>query len=152
MKVRQLTDHPEGGRYAEVYRSQSRVDTESGQSRCALTHIYFELQCGEVSRFHRVDSDEVWNLYEGQALSLYIWNHPLKTLEVVTLSSKNREYCHVVQAGMWQAAKAPDSNVLVGCSVAPGFEFDDFKLIQPASEIATSILANFPALAELIHP
>ena len=65
-----LIDHPEGGRFREVFRSAARVTTGAGESRSALTHIYFELRRGEVSRFHRVRSDEVWNLYQGDGLRL----------------------------------------------------------------------------------
>jgi predicted cupin superfamily sugar epimerase len=68
-----LIEHPEGGRFREVFRSKARVTTRRGDSRSALTHIYFSLNQGEVSRFHRVTSDEVWNLYQGTGLRLYTW-------------------------------------------------------------------------------
>ena len=55
-------EHPEGGRFREVYRSSTTVTSHDRGGRSALTHIYFSLQAGEVSRFHRLSSDEVWSL------------------------------------------------------------------------------------------
>ncbi|MBT4818727.1 MAG: hypothetical protein HN976_34620 [Lentisphaerae bacterium] len=74
MGTLKLIDHPEGGRYHEVFRSDATVRTENGPSRSALTHIYFSLDAGERSRFHRVAGDEVWNLYEGVGIRLYLWD------------------------------------------------------------------------------
>ena len=75
MKVDKLLEHPEGGRFREVYRSTDQVRADDGRLRSALTHIYFELNAGEVSRFHKVESDEVWNLYEGsfQRAASWVW-------------------------------------------------------------------------------
>jgi predicted cupin superfamily sugar epimerase len=150
MKVENLEKHPEGGRFKEVFRSEKTVVTADGKQRSALTHIYFELNEEEVSRFHRVASDEIWNLYEGEGVLLYLWNDEQETLETIELSAKNREFCHVVKAGLWQAAKPLNGKVLVGCSVGPGFEFEDFKLINPESDIAKRILEADIALNELV--
>ncbi len=68
MKPIDLTEHPEGGRFREVFRSAKTVFTQDGAIKSALTHIYFSLKSGEVSRFHRVASDEIWNLYQGSGL------------------------------------------------------------------------------------
>lgn len=150
MKVDNLITHPEGGRFQEVFRSEKSVTTDNGKTRSALTHIYFELGEGEVSRFHKVTSDEVWNLYEGEGALLYIWDDAVSTLETIELSSKNREFCHVVKAGMWQATKPLKGRVLIGCSVGPGFEFEDFELIDPESDIAEQILEADLTLNELV--
>lgn len=151
MKPEKMNDHPEGGRFLEVFRSSETVIREDGAQRTALTHIYFSLQPGEVSKFHRVAADEVWNLYEGEGLILLIWNEETGTLSEQLLSSKENSFCHVVPAGNWQAASpiGPKA-VLVGCTVAPGFEFDDFTLITPASDQAKKILATNPSLNHFI--
>lgn len=135
MNIDELNPHPEGGRYKEVYRSSSII-SKSCEEKSALTHIYFSLNEGEVSKFHKVESDEVWNLYEGEGITLFIWDENLHTLTTHELSKKNKNYCHVVEAGQWQAAKPIGKAVLVGCTVAPGFEFQDFELIKPNSPLA----------------
>lgn len=145
----ELREHPEGGRYKEVFRSEIIVEQKT-KARTALTHIYFSLNADEHSRFHKVSSDEVWNLYEGEGVYLYLWDEQNETLNKVTLSRQNRTYCYVVKAGLWQATLPIKDKVLVGCSVAPGFEFEDFTLITKKSPIAQTILRNFPELHHLI--
>ena len=140
MKVENLHTHPEGGRFQEVFRSEKTVVTADGKQRSALTHIYFELGEGEVSRFHKVTSDEIWNLYQGEGLLLYLWDDSLGTLECIELSAKNREFCHVVKAGIWQAAKPLDGRVLV----------EDFELINPESDVAGRILEADSELTDFI--
>lgn len=140
MKVDRFIEHPEGGRFCEVFRSTLRVITDDRRARSALTHIHFSLERGEVSRFHRVASDEVWNLYRGDGVRLHLWDEETHQLSHVELSAATEEYCHVVPAGVWQAAEPIGESVLVGCSVGPGFEFQDFELIDPGSRIAERIL------------
>ena len=156
MKPTDLIDHPEGGRYREVYRSNSQIHTYKGQDRCAVTHIYFELRADEISHFHRVRSDEVWNLYAGRGLYLYLWYGSEKVLERVELSAKSRQFCFVVPQGVWQAAVPMDDDILVGCSVAPGFEFEDFEMMEPSSEDAIRLCLLNPELKQMIkaskHP
>ena len=142
--------HPEGGRYQEVFKSRARVSTDSGSRRSALTHIYFSLGPGEVSRFHRVGSDEVWNLYRGQGLRLYSWEETSIEPVCTLLSAESGDYCHVIPAGVWQAAEPLSDDVLVGCTVAPGFEYADFELIDPASAAARQLRAIAPSLERLI--
>jgi len=134
-----LIDHPEGGRFREVFRSAKIVTTDDGKSRSALTHIYFSLDPGEVSRFHRVSSDEVWNLYRGKSLRLSLWDGTDNPPFDVVLSDETNVFCHVVPAGYWQAAEPLDDKVLVGCSVGPGFEFEDFELINPDSNSGSQL-------------
>ncbi len=156
MKPKDLIDHPEGGRCREVYRSKSLVHTHKGQNRCALTHIYFELRADEISHFHRVRSDEVWNLYAGHGLYLYLWDGSEKTAERVELSTKSRQFCFVVPRGVWQAAVPIDDDILVGCSVAPGFEVEDFEMLEPTSEDAVRLCLLNPEMKQMIkasgHP
>lgn len=150
MKPGQLIEHPEGGRFREVFRSPRRVRTASGTERSAVTHIYFALGAGESSRFHRVASDEVWNLYEGAGLRLYLWDEVSGDVEEWELSRDSGRYCHAVPAGTWQAAVPLDGAVLVGCSVAPGFEFADFALLDAGSDTGRHLAAIRPDLAALL--
>ena len=143
-----LSPHPEGGRYREVYRSAQPVTVPEGASRSALTHIYFQLEPGEFSRFHRVASDEVWNLYRG-AVRLHLWKGT--AIESVELSAQGNCFCTVVPAGVWQAAEPLGGPVLVGCSVAPGFEFEDFEMIDPAGREARRLLEVAPGLRRLVE-
>lgn len=86
---------------------------------------------GQVSRFHRVLHDEVWNHYEGAPLQLFqlenqqIWERHI--------GGQNNEYAEVVKAGNFQAAATMGDYSLVGCSVAPGFDFEDFSFIEEPS-------------------
>ncbi len=149
LKPIDLKDHPEGGRFLEVFRSDAVVTQANGKLRSALTHIYFSLNHGEVSRFHKVSSDEVWNLYQGEGLLLYSWES-LSGLSCTELSARNNCYCSVIPAGIWQAAEPIGDEVLVGCSVGPGFEFEDFELIHTSSPVAKSIIGVDPALHKFI--
>ena len=73
------------GRFLEVVESNTTVETADGRTRSALTHIYFALDSGEVSRFHKVASDEVWNLYCGTGVYLHVWNGSDKPPETIEL-------------------------------------------------------------------
>lgn len=150
MKPLDLIEHPEGGRYLEVFRSANIVTSPNGTTRSALTHIYFSLRPGEVSRFHKVNSDEVWNLYQGTGLILCIWDGTTTPPERTILSADNNCFCRIVPAGMWQAAEPIADSILVGCSVAPGFEFSDFTLIDSDSEEARLLVSIDPELVRYI--
>lgn len=152
MTCSDLIEHPEGGRYREVYRSGAVVQAPDGRQKAALTHIYFSLNPGEVSHFHRVAGDEVWNLYRGAGLRLVLWDGVSAGLRSVELSAASGAYCHVVPANCWQAAFPLSDTVLVGCSVAPGFEFADFELMRRTSSAAQALLAAHPDSASLIQP
>jgi uncharacterized protein len=126
-RARQLIDtlalepHPEGGWYRQVFKSEAMVTRHAdGASRSALTTIYFLLAAGSVSRPHRVSSDEVWHFYEGDALELTIGE------DVVVLDASHR--VRVVPANVWQSARPLGEYALVGCTVGPGFEFEDFVI------------------------
>lgn len=143
-------EHPEGGRFREVFRSGKSVSTQDGKTRSALTHIYFSLNKGEVSRFHRVTSDEIWNLYQGQGINLYTWDETNRPPQCVTLSAASNCFCHVIPAGIWQAAEPLSGMVLVGCSVAPGFDYADFSLMDPESEEAKKLIVLAPEMSRFI--
>jgi predicted cupin superfamily sugar epimerase len=116
-----LAPHPEGGWYRQVFKSDAKVTRQAdGATRSALTTIYFLLTAGSVSRPHRVSSDEVWHFYEGGALELTIGD------DVVLLDADHR--VRVVPANVWQSARPLGEYALVGCTVGPGFEFEDFVM------------------------
>jgi uncharacterized protein len=152
MKPLDLIEHPEGGRFREVFRSANIVTSSDGTTKSALTHIYFSLRPGEISRFHKVNSDEVWNLYQGKGLHLYTWDGTMTPPTCTILSSDSNCFCAVIPAGMWQAAEPIADSILVGCSVAPGFEFSDFTLIDPDSEEAKLLVSIAPELTRLTRP
>jgi hypothetical protein len=147
MKPIELTEHPEGGRFREVFRSAKIISTDQGSKRSAMTHIYFSLNADERSRFHKVASDEVWNLYQGTGLRLYILDGTETPPQCITLSAKENCFCHVIPAGVWQAAEPLSETVLVGCTVAPGFEFEDFTLIEPGSKAGKLLTSIAPELS-----
>jgi uncharacterized protein len=150
MKPIDFINHPEGGRFCEIFRSPAKVKTLSGATRSALTHIYFSLNPGEVSRFHRVASDEVWNLYQGAGLNLYLWDGSDNSPEYVNLSARNNNFCHIVPAGIWQAAEPVSDTVLVGCSVAPGFEYQDFTLMGAVSDEVKRLISIAPQMVKYL--
>ncbi len=150
MKPTHLQAHPEGGRYREVFRSGKKVSTQNGLLRCAMTHIYFSMGSGEVSKFHRVDSDEIWNLYQGTGLDLYLWDGSETPPAHIPLSAGSNCFCHVVPAGIWQAAEPTGGEVLAGCTVAPGFEFSDFQLLDADSEDAKRLIDATPEMVRFI--
>jgi predicted cupin superfamily sugar epimerase len=149
-----LRPHPEGGYYREVYRSQMQITPDDKRAkRAALTTIYFLLEEGACSRWHQVDSDEVWHLYEGGPLELLELNADGSDLTRQMLSSigdADGRPVHVVTAGNWQAARATASYVLVGCTVSPGFEFADFRMLADNEKLAAIVRSTRPDLTELI--
>jgi predicted cupin superfamily sugar epimerase len=148
-----LIPHPEGGFYNELFRSKAIVHHTDGRGpRAALTTIYFLLPAGSVSRWHRVESDEVWHFYEGAPLDLWMASpegDQMSQRRLGPLDGDQRPVW-VVPAGWWQAARSTGSYTLVGCTVGPGFDFRDFALAgdQPAS--AAALRARDSALAELL--
>ena len=143
--------HPEGGHYAEVFRSAHRVEVlDRNVERKALTSIYFLLAAGEFSRWHRVMSDEVWHYHEGDAIELLLFDdHGLRRLHLGPVAGETRPTI-VVPAGVWQAARTTGAYTLVGCTVGPGFEFADFSLVADLPEIAARIANAGQDLARFI--
>jgi predicted cupin superfamily sugar epimerase len=149
-----LQPHPEGGHYRELFRSALEVAPADGRgARAALTTIYFLLPPGAHSRWHRVASDEVWHLYEGGPLALLQLDAGATALEQITLGrdhARGEVPVHVVPAHAWQAARAGDAHALVGCTVGPGFTFDDFELLADVPAMAERLRAARPELAALL--
>jgi len=129
----ELRPHPEGGYFREIHRSRARVQPQDRRPiRNALTTIYFLLAAGTHSRWHCVASDEVWHLYEGGPLELRIADSDVTRTEVVCLqqASASAGPVGIVPAGHWQAARSLGDYSLVGCTVGPGFEFEDFVFLR----------------------
>ncbi|MFH0784116.1 MAG: cupin domain-containing protein [Pseudomonadota bacterium] len=149
----ELSPHPEGGYYKEVYRSATSVHSpHAGAMRSGLTDIYFLLVSGQVSRFHRVLHDEIWHLYEGDPLILVELCGEGLEMREICLSSRGDmpKYKHCIQAGNWQAAYSSGEYSLVGCSVAPGFDFSDFEFLSQDAVRQAAVLLKFPMLRHLL--
>lgn len=133
-----MLPHPEGGYYCETYRSELSITAHhSNSTRSASTGIYFLLTAGNFSALHRIKSDELWHFYLGDAI------------EVVELSPDGQWHVtrvgnnieagevpqHVVKAGHWFGSRVVPGKEfgLVGCTVAPGFDFADFELASRES-------------------
>ncbi len=122
----ELKPHPEGGHYRETFRD-TRADANG---RSSSTAIYFLLARGERSQWHRIDAVEIWHYYAGSALTLQI-AHDGCTQHTVRLGAdiaRGERPQAIVPAQAWQAAETTGDWTLVGCTVAPGFEFASFEL------------------------
>lgn len=146
-----LLPHPEGGAYREVFRSPAIVSHPlTAAPRNAATAIYYLLEAGDFSAFHRVCSDETWHLYDGGPLELHLidgnGDHRMVLLGADVIAGQVPQF--TIPAGTLQAARpAPQApHALCGCTVAPGFDFADFEM-PPRRDL----LAAHPGLAEIIH-
>jgi uncharacterized protein len=124
----ELKPHPEGGFYRETFRD-ARTDP---QGRARSTAIYFLLARGDRSQWHRIDAVEIWHYYAGAALKLQIANdgcapHAITLGPDVGVGERPQA---IVPAGAWQTAETTGDWTLVGCTVAPGFEFASFELLK----------------------
>jgi predicted cupin superfamily sugar epimerase len=120
-----LQPHPEGGHYHETYRHR-----QPGGGRGTSTAIYYMLRAGERSHWHRVDVDEMWHWYAGGGLSLRISNdgqNPVDHLLGQDILKGERPQI-LVPASAWQSAESLGAWTLVGCTVAPAFEFSGFEM------------------------
>jgi predicted cupin superfamily sugar epimerase len=150
----QLESHVEGGSFLETYRSRwvlhkSALPPGMKGNRNASTCIYFLLEYGDFSAFHRIAADEIWHFYDGTPLSIY----EIDTAGRLTVHKLGRQL-HlgeqlqvVITAGNWFAARVDVAGgfTLAGCTVAPGFDFEDFELAQ-----RKKLQALFPQHKELI--
>jgi uncharacterized protein len=147
----ELQPHPEGGWYRELYRSATRVQTPRGE-RSALTKIYYLLEQNQFSRWHVIDSDEVWHFYTGAEIEVFSYDPQTTILQRHILGSPldGRESVAVIPAGHWQAARTIDGFALVGCSVAPGFEFSEFRFVSAMPEHAEHFSGLMAPFADLL--
>ncbi|HMP77084.1 MAG TPA: cupin domain-containing protein [Kiritimatiellia bacterium] len=147
-----LQPHPEGGWFRETYRSGESVDAAGlparyGAPRALSTAIYFLLEAGQFSAFHRLRSDEAWFHHAGGTLD--VWRiDPQGILHIEQLGPDAGRWQLVIPRGDWFAARpAADAPfVLIGCTVAPGFDFADFELAEPAA-----LADQFPAYRDCIE-
>jgi uncharacterized protein len=127
-----LKPHPEGGHYRETFRDPIALG-EGAAARGASTAIYYLLQAGELSHWHRVDAAEVWHWYAGAPLELLVSPDGKDTESLVLgldLAAGERPQ-GVVPAKAWQSARSLGDWTLVGCTVAPAFQFEGFEMAPP---------------------
>ncbi len=141
IKALKLVPHPEGGCYRETYRSSTMTEPagfKDGRSIC--TAIFFLLQGKEVSRLHRMRSDELWHFHCGSSLSLHIISPDgaYRLLQLGPDAEAGEHFQACIPAGCWFGATVnePNSYSLIGCTVAPGFEFRDFELAAKGDLLA----------------
>jgi len=144
-----LETHPEGGWFRETYRAsenlaEAALPRRFAGSRVASTAIYFLLESHQVSHFHRIQSDELWHFYAGSPLTI----HVLQGSGMLHLPlNAQGDFQQLVPAQSWFGASVnqPDSYSLVGCTVAPGFDFADFEMAR-----REDLLQQFPTQREWI--
>ena len=155
IEILQLQPHPEGGYFKETYRS-NEIITESclpevfEGERNYCTGIYYLLQSDDFSAFHKINQDEMWHFYQGDALEIIIIAKDGKLSRVML--GKNIEngevFQYVVPKNCWFAAKVSTANSysFVGCTVSPGFDFKDFTLAKKSE-----LIAKFPQHSDIIE-
>jgi hypothetical protein len=150
-----LSPHPEGGYYRVTYQSaltlvQDALPSGFHGDRFASTAIYFLLAESDFSAFHRIASDELWHFYAGSGLIVYIIDPEgnYSELQIGDGFEAGEVFQAVVQAGCWFASrlKDPAGFALVGCTVAPGFDFSDFELAK-----RSELTAAYPKHRKLIE-
>lgn len=166
-----LKPHPEGGWFRETYRSNEKIaktylPKRYGSKRAFGTAIYFLLKGGQFSAFHRLKSDEIWHFYDGAPVAIFIIQKSgaLKKIKLGLNPEAGEQPQVVIKANSWFAAalagldfkshisnrksaiENPKSFVLLGCTVAPGFDFSDFELGRRAE-----LIKRFPHQRRLIE-
>jgi len=127
MRLLDLKPHPEGGHYRQTFRDPRTVDG----ARAVSTAIYFLLARGERSHWHKIDAVEIWHYHAGAPLKLEIAADAKSRLKCIALGADlaaGERPQAIVPAHAWQAAQSLGEWTLVGCTVAPGFEFSRFEL------------------------
>jgi predicted cupin superfamily sugar epimerase len=145
----ELTVHPEGGYYRETYRSAESVTTGNGNVRNISTVIYYLLENEDKSRFHRIQSDELWFFHLGQPLEIcVILGDQLSSIQLGNEIEKGEVPQAIIPANCWFAASVKNSTdySLVSCTVAPGFDFSDFELAD-----SENLTQQYPHLKNIIE-
>ena len=150
----ELQAHPEGGHYREVYRSAEQLtqglDPRFSGPRSICTSIYFLLEHGEFSALHRICSDELWHFHDGTGLDIHVIDaqDTYRGLKLGPNFDTGERYQHVVEHGALFGASVgqPGGYALVGCTVAPGFDFADFEMPSQGT-----LLKRYPQHETLIR-
>jgi uncharacterized protein len=148
-----LLAHPEGGFYKETYRAEESIAVEAlpqrfNGKRNFATSIYFLLRSEDCSMFHRIKSDELWHYHAGSSLSIYaLIDGKLEVYKLGSNPEQGESLQVVIPANCWFGAKVhvENSYVLAGCTVSPGFDFNDFELAK-----RNELLLMYPEHAEII--
>ena len=152
--INDLIAHPEGGAYAERFRSPMQLTHPRLKAqRSAVTLIHFRLQHGDFSAWHKVMSEEIWLHAGGDGIELLTWDeqNPVSIIRVGAEDLADATTWSVVPSGLWQAARPLGNSALMHCVVAPGFDFADFQLLRDADAATQARLRhNNPAAAALI--
>ena len=150
----QLKPHPEGGFYRETYRASLKIEKSAlpdsfRGSRNASTAIYFLIDGANFSAFHRIPADEMWHFYAGSPLAVEVIDRAGQHSQILVGNNPDsgERFQAIVPAGCWFASHVKDLNSfsLVGCTVAPGFDFADFEIAECAH-----LTAQYPQHSELI--
>ncbi|MCK6612335.1 MAG: cupin domain-containing protein [Bacteroidia bacterium] len=150
-----LSEHVEGGAFAEDFRSNTKLPHAAlppgfGGDRALSTHIYFLLKHGQFSAFHRIAAEEHWHFYDGQTLCVYVIQHngELSCIRLGRNLSAGEVLHAVIPAGAWFGSRCEVENgfSLVGCTVAPGFDFADFELAN-----RENLTRQFPVHKKIIQ-
>jgi predicted cupin superfamily sugar epimerase len=155
IKELELLPHPEGGYYKETYRSEVSIKKDDlphsfSGARSLSTTIYFLIESGNFSAFHKIKSDEIWHFYAGDALEVIEMDETGK-VKLTAVGSKMNEaevFQYVVKANTWfgSRVKASGKFSLVGCTVSPGFDFLDFEMAK-----REDLLEKFPQHKRIIE-
>lgn len=145
-----LKPHPEGGHYSQIFQSSDEIRSlnhvrYNGESRKAVTSIYYLLNGYDFSAWHKLASDEIWHFYKGSPIKIYVID---KNGCLITHRLGEDIFQIAIPAGSWFAAEVSEKNSygFIGCTVSPGFEFKDFQLAD--REILSM---QFPAHRNVIH-
>ncbi len=150
-----LESHPEGGYFRETYRASGIIPGQvlpssfAGGDRVFSTGIYFLLKSGQSSALHRIQSDELWHFYAGSGLTIVTLASTGERRDLLLGSNfeEGEQFQAWVPAGSWFGAyvTSADSYALVGCTVAPGFDFRDFEMGE-----RQSLIDQFPQHQDII--
>lgn len=147
--------HPEGGYFAETYRSAETIPQDALPKRFEgernfSTGIYFLLESHQFSALHRIQSDEMWHFYYGTPLNVYYIDHQgfVQTIKLGDNPENGEVFQAVVPSGVWFGSKPsqPNGYSLVGCTVAPGFSFADFEMAS-----REKLMKQYPEHKEIIN-
>lgn len=140
-----MQEHPEGGYFVETYRSEIEFDTSKGK-RNSSTAIHFLITKDSISHLHRLSSDEGWHFHLGAPLRLIEITPSGELIETIMGADLKvgQKLQHIVPAGHWFASKSIGEYSFVGCTVSPGFDFDDFEMAK-----FERISNDFPELIDI---